>query len=56
VDHRALAGLDDAGRLGEVDELTQLGLGGERALAEAAARRDRVAEQDQRLRDRAGSR
>jgi hypothetical protein len=53
VDHRPLAGLDDVAGLGQVDQLTQLGLGGERSLAEAAARRDRVADQDQELRDRA---
>ena len=33
--------------LGQVDQLAQLDLGGERPLAEAAARRDRVADQDQ---------
>ena len=38
VDHLALAGLDDRRRLGEVDQLAQLGLGRERALAEALAR------------------
>ena len=38
VDHLALAGLDDLAGLGEVDELAQLGLGRERALAEAPAR------------------
>ena len=38
VDHLALAGLDQAGGLGEVDHLAQLGLGGERALGEALAR------------------
>ena len=43
----ALAGLDDAALLGHVDQLAQLDLGGERAVAEAAAGRDRVAEQDQ---------
>ena len=47
VDHLALAGLDQRRRLGEVDQLAQLGLGRERALAEALARRDRVADQDQ---------
>ena len=34
----ALAVLDDAALLGQVDQLAQLDLGGERALAEAAAR------------------
>ena len=53
VDHLPLAGLDHRGRLGEVDQLAQLGLGRERALAEAAARGDRVADQDQQPRDRA---
>ena len=53
VDHPALAGLDDGRGLGQVDQLAQLGLGRERALAEAAARGDRVADQDQHPRDRA---
>ena len=34
-------------RLGEVDQLAQLGLGRERPLAEPLARRHRVADQDQ---------
>ena len=38
VDHLALAGLDQRRGLGEVDQLAQLGLRGERALAEALAR------------------
>ena len=53
VDHLALAGLDERRGLGQVDQLAQLGLGGERALAEAAARGERVAEQDQQPRQRA---
>ena len=52
VDHLALAGLDQRRRLGDVDHLPQLGLGRERALAEAAAGRDRVADQDQQPRER----
>src|SRR4051794_12278689 len=47
VDHLPLAGLDDAARLGQVDQLAQLGLGGERALAEAASGGQRVSQQDQ---------
>ena len=43
----ALAGSISRALLGEVDQVAQLGLGGERALAEALARRERVAEQDQ---------
>ena len=38
VDHLALAVLDHAALLGQVDQLAQLDLGGERALAEAPAR------------------
>ena len=53
VDHPALVGLDDAGLLGQVDHLAQLSLGRERALAEAAARRDGVADQDERCGQRA---
>ena len=53
VDHLPLPRLDHRRRLGEVDELAQLGLGGERALAEAAAGGDRVADQDQQPRERA---
>jgi hypothetical protein len=47
LDHLALAVLDHAALLGHVDQLAQLDLGGERALAEALAGRQRVAEQDQ---------
>ena len=45
--------LDHAALLGHVDELAQLDLGRERAVAEAAARRDRVAEQGQQRGQRA---
>ena len=38
VDHLALAVLDHAALLGQVDQLAQLDLGGERALPEALAR------------------
>ena len=44
VDHLALAGLDERGLAREVDQVAQLGLGGERAVAVARARGDRVAE------------
>jgi hypothetical protein len=53
VDHVALAGLHDAALLGHVDQLTQLDLGGERAVAEAAAGSEHVADQDQQRRHRA---
>ena len=39
--------------LGQVDQLAQLGLGGERSFAEALAGRERVADQDQQPRQRA---
>ena len=52
VDHLALGVLDDAPLPGDVDELAQLDLGGERTLAEATARGDRVADQDQQGRKR----
>jgi hypothetical protein len=52
VDHRAFLGLDQLALLREVDEVAQLGLGREGPLAEAAPRRDGVAEQDQQLRQR----
>ena len=55
-DHVALAALHDAALLGEVDQIAQLGFGRERAFAIAAARGDRVAEQDQQLRQRAEDR
>ena len=47
VDHPALAGLDHLAGLGQVDQLAQLGLGRERAVAEPLARGQRVADQDQ---------
>ena len=53
VDHLAFAGLDHRRRLGEVDQLAQLGLGRERPLAKTAARSDGVADHDQHPRDRA---
>jgi hypothetical protein len=53
VDHVPLAGLDDAALLGHVDQLAQLDLAGERAVAVAAAGRDRVADQDQQRGQRA---
>ena len=53
VDHHPLAVLDELVLLGEVDQVAQLGLGRERSLAEALAGRERVADQDQQLRQRA---
>ena len=53
VHHLALVVLDQRLLLGQVDQRAQLRLGGERALAEALARGERVAEQDQQLRQRA---
>ena len=53
VDHLPLAGLDEVALLGQVDQVAQLRLGVERALAEAAAGGERVAEQDQQPRHRA---
>ena len=53
VDHLPLAGLDHRGLLGQVDQRAQLGLGRERALGEPLARGERVADQDQQLRQRA---
>jgi hypothetical protein len=47
VDHLPLAVLHDAALLGQVDQLAQLHLGGERALPEAAPGGHRVADQDQ---------
>jgi hypothetical protein len=52
VDHRPLVGLDEPVGLGQVDELAQLGLGVEGALAEALARGERIAQQDQQPRQR----
>jgi hypothetical protein len=52
VDHHPLAVLDELVLLREVDQLAQLGLGGERSLAEALAGREGVADQDQQLRQR----
>src|SRR5581483_6459791 len=45
LDHLPLVVLDDPALLGDVDEFAQFDLGGERALTQPAARRDRVAEQ-----------
>ena len=56
VDHLALGLVDDAAGAGHVDQLAQLHLGGERALAEALAGRHRVADQDQQLGQRAEQR
>ena len=47
VDHVALVVLDEPALLGEVDEVAQLRLGRERPVAEAAARRQGVAEHDE---------
>ena len=51
VDHPALPGFDHVGRLGEVDQFAQFGLGTERAIGEALARGERVTDQDHHLRD-----
>jgi hypothetical protein len=53
VDHLALAVLHHAPLLGQVDQLAQLDLGGERPLPEAPAGRDHVADQDQQRGERA---
>ena len=53
VDHRPLARLDEVALLGQVDQVAQLLLGVERALAEAATGGERVAEQDEQLGHRA---
>ena len=47
VDHPPLTGLDHLAGLGQVDQLAQLGLGCERPVAEALARRQRIADHDQ---------
>jgi hypothetical protein len=47
VDHVALGALDDAALLGQLHQVAQLGLGGERPVAEALAGRERVADQDE---------
>ncbi len=44
--------LDDAASLGEVDQLAQFHLGRERAVPEALAGRDRIADEDQQRRQR----
>ena len=52
LDHPALVVGHHAALLGQVDDLAQLDLGGERAVAEPAAGRQRVADQDQQPADR----
>ena len=49
MDHLALVGLDDPALLGQVDQVAELGLGGEGAVAETLAGGERVAQQDQQL-------
>ena len=45
VDHLSFAGLDDLGLLGEVHEIAQLRLGGERAVTIARPRRQNVTDE-----------
>ena len=52
LDHPALVVGHHTALLGQVDDLAQLDLGGERPVAEAAARCQRVADQDQQPADR----
>ena len=52
VDHLPLVGLDDRGLGGQVEQVAQLGLGLERAVAVALAGSHRVAERDEHPRDR----
>ena len=53
MDHHPLAVLDELVLLSQVDQVSQLGLGCERPVPEALARRERVADQDQQLGQRA---
>ena len=53
VDHLALAGLDQRALARQVDQVAQLGLALERAVAVAAPRRHRVAEGDEQAGERA---
>ena len=52
LDHPAFVVGHHTALLGQVDDLTQLDLGGERAVAEAATRCQRVADQDEQPADR----
>ena len=53
MDHLAFPGLDELALLGDVDELAQLGLGGERPVAVAGAGREQVADQHEQPGERA---
>ena len=52
LQHLAFGFLHDAAAAGDVDQFAQFDVGGERALPEAAAGGDRVADQDQQRGDR----